>query len=321
MPNRHELTAYESGIRVSQANCLLNVADKVADSEVLNVLLRLEGAVSRIGGPERNDSSPALSRAIQIIGKAVGSWMDASNESAFDKRRTALAAQLLIATDLLASGFNDSGLAVAHWFQLGQAIADGADETWSEGTLRFSERTYDDSVPAEDRLLYPVLIATGGAPARWEWSDENRVRQLAESVSMSLDVLFRDREAQLDPDSSIFQQLPFSRYWGWHAVELGLQQLASGNLTPRWDAVSRTLSMGDRIIHRFRNPALNQEVMLAAFEAANWASHVDCPRELGASKPVRDTIDALNRNLSSAGLRITGGVRGLCWQCVGLQSD
>ncbi len=321
MPNHDELTAYESGIRVSQANCLLNVADKVADSEVLNVLLRLEGAVSRIDGPERTDSSPALSRAIQIIGKAVGSWIDASDESALDQRRTALAAQLQIATELLDSGFNDSGLTVAHWSQLGQAIADGADQTWSEGTLQLSERTYEDGVPAEDRLLYPVLIAVGGAPARWEWSDENRVRQLAESVSMSLDVLFHDRQAQLDPDSSIFQQLPFSRYWGWHAVELGLQQLASGNLTPRWDAVSRTLSVGDRIIHRFRNPALNQEVMLAAFEAANWASHVDCPRELGASKPVRDTIDALNRNLSSAGIRITGGVRGLRWQCVGLQSD
>jgi hypothetical protein len=48
MPNHDELTAYESGIRVSQANCLLNVADKVADSEVLNVLLRLEGAVRAI---------------------------------------------------------------------------------------------------------------------------------------------------------------------------------------------------------------------------------------------------------------------------------
>jgi hypothetical protein len=46
---------------------------------------------------------------------------------------------------------------------------------------------------------------------------------------------------------------------------------------PRWDAARRELALGERMIKRFRVPARNQELVLSAFQEANWPESIDDP--------------------------------------------
>jgi hypothetical protein len=69
---------------------------------------------------------------------------------------------------------------------------------------------------------------------------------------------------------------------------------------PRWDAARRELRWGAKLVKRFREPALNQELILAAFEEEGWPPHLDDPLPSnGDSDPkerLHDTIKRLNRH-------------------------
>ena len=72
-------------------------------------------------------------------------------------------------------------------------------------------------------------------------------------------------------------------------------------LTPHWDRRRRELRVGDVLLKRFRTTARNQEVLLAAFEAAGWANGIDDPlpraNNRRAALRLDDTIRRLNRTL------------------------
>ncbi len=65
--------------------------------------------------------------------------------------------------------------------------------------------------------------------------------------------------------------------------------------------------LGESLIKHFKQPAPNQELLLAAFQEQDWAEHIDDPlpqqRDLDPRERLRDTVKLLNRSVRSWGLR------------------
>lgn len=59
----------------------------------------------------------------------------------------------------------------------------------------------------------------------------------------------------------------------------GVEERISANhvLVPRWDEKSRELWLGVQLLKRFRQPAQNQERILASFQELGWPPHIDDP--------------------------------------------
>jgi hypothetical protein len=72
------------------------------------------------------------------------------------------------------------------------------------------------------------------------------------------------------------------------------------DFAPCWDAASRELRVGASVVKRFRVPAPNQEVVLAAFEEEEWPGRIDDPlppvAEIEPKRRLHSTIQCLNRN-------------------------
>jgi hypothetical protein len=73
----------------------------------------------------------------------------------------------------------------------------------------------------------------------------------------------------------------------------------SDDLAPRWDNKRRELRVARKLIKRFRVPAPNQEMILAAFQEEGWPNCIDDPLppkgDLDPKRRLHDTIKALNR--------------------------
>ncbi len=92
---------------------------------------------------------------------------------------------------------------------------------------------------------------------------------------------------------------------------------------PRWGKTTRTLFYGDRIVKRYRQPAVNQETILSAFEEEAWVHAIDNPlppldNESPSEMRLRDTIRRLNLNQVNPLLRFYGDGSGLrvAWEAV-----
>lgn len=72
------------------------------------------------------------------------------------------------------------------------------------------------------------------------------------------------------------------------------------NGTPIWDRERRELRVADRLVKHFKWSAVNQEMILAAFEEEHWPARIDDPLPpRPGHEPKRrlnDTIKCLNRN-------------------------
>ena len=83
---------------------------------------------------------------------------------------------------------------------------------------------------------------------------------------------------------------------------LRLHQLPDDLPQPRWDSVLRELSVGSVIIKRFKQPAPNQELILATFEEQGWPTKVDDPlpphAALVSKQRLRATIRSMNHRQS-----------------------
>jgi hypothetical protein len=70
-------------------------------------------------------------------------------------------------------------------------------------------------------------------------------------------------------------------------------------LAPRWDNKRRELRFAKKLVKRFRVPAPNQEMILAAFQEEGWPNCIDDPLppkgDLDPKRRLHDTIKALNR--------------------------
>jgi len=68
-----------------------------------------------------------------------------------------------------------------------------------------------------------------------------------------------------------------------------------GNPTrPGWDAERRELRCWGEVVKRFRQPAPEQEAILAAFEEEGWPPHIDDPL---SPQPGRDAKDRLHQTI------------------------
>ncbi len=69
--------------------------------------------------------------------------------------------------------------------------------------------------------------------------------------------------------------------------------------TPVWDAQTRELRVGGKVVKLFRWPAQNQEAVLNAFQAQGWPTRIADPLPLDpkvcAKRRLHDTIKCLNR--------------------------
>jgi hypothetical protein len=85
--------------------------------------------------------------------------------------------------------------------------------------------------------------------------------------------------------------------------------------TPVWDSVRRELRYRNRIVKRYRVPAANQELILAAFQEEGWPQFIDDPLpprdELDPKRRLQATIKSLNRNQLVRLIRFHGNGNGL----------
>jgi hypothetical protein len=83
------------------------------------------------------------------------------------------------------------------------------------------------------------------------------------------------------------------------AFEDAWQKLIMGLLTPAYDREQRLFTWGEHILKRFRQPAVNQELVLISAEELDWPEWFDdpLPRKNGHNPKtvLHDTIKDLNR--------------------------
>jgi hypothetical protein len=91
---------------------------------------------------------------------------------------------------------------------------------------------------------------------------------------------------------------------------------------PYWDAERRELHCNGQLVKAFRQPAPNQEAILAAFEEEGWPPRIDnplpdCGEHEGRDR-LHDAIVRLNRQPGRRLLRFCADGRGegVCWQFV-----
>lgn len=79
---------------------------------------------------------------------------------------------------------------------------------------------------------------------------------------------------------------------------------------PFWDAERRELRLAGGVVKRFRQPARNQETILAAFEELGWPAFMDDPLpqdfDVDPKKRLNKTIENLNRNQRQPLIRFCG---------------
>jgi len=75
---------------------------------------------------------------------------------------------------------------------------------------------------------------------------------------------------------------------------------------PRWDAARRELCLDGRLVKRFRRPAANQEIILAAFEEEGWPPAIDDPLPgapgIDPRERLHEAVRRLNGSQKDAGI-------------------
>jgi hypothetical protein len=91
---------------------------------------------------------------------------------------------------------------------------------------------------------------------------------------------------------------------------------------PRWDHNRQELSVGQLVVKRFKVPAPNQEMVLAAFEEEGWPARIDDPippqGDIDPRRRLHDTINSLNGCHLHALIRFLGdgSGQGVRWELV-----
>jgi hypothetical protein len=77
-------------------------------------------------------------------------------------------------------------------------------------------------------------------------------------------------------------------------------QLSTVDEVPRWDAASRVLWLGSKLVKRLTVPAPNQELILGVFQEHSWPDCVNNPLprsdEIDPKRRLHDTISRLNHS-------------------------
>jgi hypothetical protein len=89
---------------------------------------------------------------------------------------------------------------------------------------------------------------------------------------------------------------------------------------PSWDTDRRTLFFGGQVVKRFRWRAINQEMILSAFQEEGWPARIDdplCPSpSIDMKRRLSDTVKCLNRGQERRLLQFRGDGtgQGIQWE-------
>ncbi len=88
---------------------------------------------------------------------------------------------------------------------------------------------------------------------------------------------------------------------------------------PVWDESRRELRLGVRILKRFRQPAKNQQTILAAFQEEGWPARIDSPITAGSNEDAQErlhnTIKRLNQQIEPLiRFHADGNAEGVMWR-------
>jgi hypothetical protein len=86
---------------------------------------------------------------------------------------------------------------------------------------------------------------------------------------------------------------------------------------PLWDSVRRELSLDGKVCKKYRQPARNQERILAAFQEEDWEKRIDDPLPGGAEdarQRLADTIRSLNKGNDLIQFELDGTSEGVLWK-------
>lgn len=109
-------------------------------------------------------------------------------------------------------------------------------------------------------------------------------------------------------------------------VHAGANEIPRLEFMPFWDGERRELRLGNVLIKRFRQPAKNQETVLAAFQEDGWPPHVDNPLsgnvDIDARDRLHDTVRKLNRQTNRLlHFFSDGNGEGVVWSLAALPSQ
>lgn len=124
------------------------------------------------------------------------------------------------------------------------------------------------------------------------------------------------------PDRSSFDlsEPPSFSHDGCGFPTIGTPDVFAGLAVPAWDAERRELRVCGALVKRFKWPAANQEIVLAAFEEEGWPSRIDDPLPVEAEQDpkrrLHDTIKCLNRKQERPLLHFRGDGtgEGVVWE-------
>src|SRR5262245_57533324 len=90
---------------------------------------------------------------------------------------------------------------------------------------------------------------------------------------------------------------------------------------PFWDAIRRELRLGKRVVKRFRQPARNQETILAAFQEDGWPPRIDNPLPRKGDTQAVDRLHEAVKKLNRAPRRLIrflsdGNGLGILWEVI-----
>src|ERR1043165_10056178 len=91
------------------------------------------------------------------------------------------------------------------------------------------------------------------------------------------------------------------------------------HVRPMWEGVRRELKFKDVTIKGFRQPAHNQETILAAFQEESWPARIDNPLagcdRVNALDRLHDTVRRLNNHVGRVLLFMCDGLgTGITWE-------
>lgn len=101
------------------------------------------------------------------------------------------------------------------------------------------------------------------------------------------------------------------------------QSIRKRRETPVWDEHSRVLRLGQVVVKHFRQPAPNQERILAVFQEEGWPIRIEDPLPMVAGldpkRRLHSTISNLNRGQRQRRIHFEGGGDGesVCWRLLG----
>jgi hypothetical protein len=211
-----------------------------------------------------------------------------------------------------------------------------------QGADEFVPRRLAQKLPALAQLLDAYLLAEQMGQDRWQFAVELRALEAAglggNDLRLLLSLKYASHAAEVTAARSPirkFQSLAAAAlpvnccFVLTDAGAVAVERLAAGTasaaagclgIKPHWNAKTRELHLGGKLVKRFAVPAENQERVLAVFEEEGWTECVHDPLppspEVDGKRRLRDTVKRLNRCRASDGLRFftDGRGQGIRWR-------